>query len=56
MGKILLVDDDKGIIDLISKYLIKEGFIHRTPRGREVTDLAYSHLSIERYKPDPSLF
>ena len=25
-------------------FLIKEGFIKRTPRGREVTDLAYSHL------------
>ncbi|MDD6890289.1 MAG: Holliday junction DNA helicase RuvB C-terminal domain-containing protein, partial [Bacteroidales bacterium] len=27
-------------------YLIKEGFIKRTPRGREVTDLAYRHLGI----------
>jgi Holliday junction DNA helicase RuvB len=25
-------------------FLIKEGFIKRTPRGREVTELAYSHL------------
>ncbi|MDE5646926.1 MAG: Holliday junction branch migration DNA helicase RuvB, partial [Muribaculaceae bacterium] len=25
-------------------YLIKEGFIKRTPRGRMATDLAYAHL------------
>jgi len=25
-------------------FLIKEGFIKRTPRGREVTELAYKHL------------
>ncbi len=51
------VSEDIGTIEEVYEpYLIKEGFIHRTPRGREVTDLAYSHLSIERYKPDPSLF
>ena len=31
------------------KYLIKEGFIRRTPRGREVTDLAYQHLKRSRF-------
>ena len=30
-------------------YLIKEGFIKRTPRGREVTDLAYKHLGRNRF-------
>lgn len=29
-------------------FLIKEGFIKRTPRGREVTDLAYTHLGRSR--------
>ena len=29
-------------------FLIKEGFIKRTPRGREVTDLAYKHLNRTR--------
>jgi Holliday junction DNA helicase RuvB len=28
-------------------YLIQEGFIKRTSRGRMVTDLAYKHLGIE---------
>ena len=37
--------EDAGTIEEVYEpYLIKEGFIKRTPRGREVTDLAYSHL------------
>ena len=29
-------------------FLIKEGFLKRTPRGREVTDFAYQHLGRSR--------
>lgn len=29
-------------------YLIMQGFLRRTPRGRETTDLAYSHLRIKK--------
>ncbi|MBO6075229.1 MAG: Holliday junction branch migration DNA helicase RuvB [Paludibacteraceae bacterium] len=37
--------EDAGTIeDVYEPYLIKEGFIKRTPRGREVTELAYRHL------------
>lgn len=37
--------EDAGTIEEVYEpYLIKEGFIKRTPRGREVTDLAYEHL------------
>lgn len=37
--------EDPGTIeDVYEPYLIKEGFIKRTPRGREVTELAYRHL------------
>lgn len=37
--------EDAGTIeDVYEPYLIKEGFIKRTPRGREVTELAYKHL------------
>ncbi|MGM9837090.1 MAG: Holliday junction branch migration DNA helicase RuvB [Paludibacteraceae bacterium] len=37
--------EDAGTIeDVYEPYLIKEGFIKRTPRGREVTALAYKHL------------
>ena len=50
------VGEDPGIGEGVCEpYLIKEGFIHRTPRGREATDLAYSHLGVDRYAPD-SLF
>ena len=37
--------EDPGTIeDVYEPYLIKEGFIKRTPRGREATELAYHHL------------
>ena len=37
--------EDAGTIeDVYEPYLIKEGFIRRTPRGREATELAYKHL------------
>lgn len=39
------MSEDAGTIeDVYEPYLIKEGFIKRTPRGREVTELAYRHL------------
>lgn len=34
--------------EVYEPFLIKEGFIKRTPRGREVTDLAYKHLNRSR--------
>lgn len=41
------VSEDTGTIEEVYEpFLIKEGFIKRTPRGREVTDLAYKHLGI----------
>ena len=37
--------EDPGTIEEVYEpFLIKEGFIKRTPRGREVTELAYRHL------------
>ncbi|MCQ2194485.1 MAG: Holliday junction branch migration DNA helicase RuvB [Paludibacteraceae bacterium] len=37
--------EDAGTIEEVYEpFLIKEGFLKRTPRGREVTDLAYKHL------------
>ena len=41
------VGEDAGTIeDVYEPYLLKNGFIQRTPRGRVVTELAYSHLGI----------
>ena len=41
-----LSEDSGTIEDVYEPYLLKNGFIQRTPRGRVVTDLAYSHLGI----------
>ncbi len=43
-----LGEDPGTIEDVYEPFLIKEGFIKRTPRGREVTDLAYTHLGRPR--------
>ena len=49
--------EDPGTIeDVYEPYLIKEGFIKRTPRGREVTQLAYKHLGKTPLSSQPSLF
>ncbi|CAG1771537.1 partial Holliday junction ATP-dependent DNA helicase RuvB, partial [uncultured bacterium] len=39
-----LHEERDAIEDLYEPYLIQEGFIMRTPRGRVATDLAYRHL------------
>lgn len=41
-----LREDSGTIEDVYEPYLLKNGFIQRTPRGRIVTDLAYAHLGI----------
>ena len=39
------VGEDPGTLEEVYEpYLIQEGFLMRTPRGREVTALAYQHL------------
>ena len=44
------IGEDPGTLEEVYEpFLIKEGFIKRTPRGREVTDLAYKHLGRSRY-------
>ena len=41
------VSEDAGTIEEVYEpFLIKEGFLKRTPRGREATPLAYEHLGI----------
>jgi len=47
------VGEESGTIEEVYEpYLIKEGFIKRTPRGREATDLAYKHLNKKRINDD----
>ena len=44
------ISEDAGTLeDVYEPYLLKNGFIQRTPRGRIVTDLAYRHLGIESF-------
>ncbi len=43
-----LGEDPGTLEDVYEPFLIKEGFLKRTPRGREVTDLAYRHLDAKR--------
>ncbi len=51
------VGEDSGTIEEVYEpYLIKEGFLKRTPRGREVTELAYKHLGRNFYRDSPTLF
>ena len=54
------IGEDAGTVeDVYEPYLIMEGFLKRTPRGRVATDLAYSHLDRNAYtsnRNNPSLF
>ncbi|MBP5693137.1 MAG: Holliday junction branch migration DNA helicase RuvB [Bacteroidales bacterium] len=46
------ISEDQGTFEEVYEpFLIKEGFIIRTPRGRIATDLAYKHLKMEDYIP-----
>lgn len=47
------VGEDSGTIEEVYEpFLIQEGYLMRTPRGREVTDLAYTHLGKSRFVAD----
>ncbi|MCC8145009.1 MAG: Holliday junction branch migration DNA helicase RuvB [Bacteroidales bacterium] len=49
--------EDAGTIEEVYEpFLIKEGFLKRTPRGREATLLAYSHLGRTRSAQQGTLF
>ena len=51
------VGEDSGTIEEVYEpFLIKEGFLKRTPRGREATDLAYKHLGRIKYGNNLTLF
>ncbi len=45
------IGEERGTLeDMVEPYLIQQGFIHRTPRGRSATNLTYQHLGL----PTPS--
>ena len=48
-----------AIEDIIEPYLIQQGFVQRTPRGRLLTSHAFRHLGLaepKREAPQPNLF
>ena len=52
-------ENGETLEELYEPYLIQEGFIKRTPRGRVATDMAYRHLGLSRGKsaaPQEDLF
>ena len=51
-----LGEDSGTIEEVYEPFLIKEGFLKRTPRGREVTELAFRHLGRHPKTTEPSLF
>jgi len=51
------VGEEAGTIEEVYEpFLIKEGFIKRTPRGREATELAYTHLGKTKISEQGKLF
>ncbi len=47
-----LSEDPGTLEEVYEPFLIKEGFLKRTPRGREVTELAYRHLGKVKFGGD----
>src|SRR5690554_1483995 len=51
------VSEEAGTIEEVYEpFLIKEGYLMRTPRGREATDKAYKHLGRKNHRDDGTLF
>ncbi|MEM9839185.1 MAG: Holliday junction branch migration DNA helicase RuvB [Pseudomonadota bacterium] len=45
-----------AIEDVVEPYLLQQGFIQRTPRGRLLTERAWKHLGLTAPRPNPELF
>ncbi len=51
------IGEERGTLeDMVEPYLIQQGFIHRTPRGRSATNLAYEHLGVSTPSSRQGLF
>lgn len=49
-------EDAETVEEVYEPYLIKEGYLMRTPRGRLATDKAYKHLGLDKGLTQNSLF
>ena len=51
------VGEESGTLEEVYEpFLIQQGFMHRTPRGREATDICYKHFGIQRGQKTDALF
>lgn len=50
-----LSEERDSIEDTIEPFLIQQGFVNKTPRGRVITQKAYKHLNIEFKNPEGTL-
>lgn len=51
------VNEDSGTIEEVYEpFLIQQGFIQRTPRGREATNLAYKKFGKKKFNESTNLF
>jgi Holliday junction DNA helicase RuvB len=51
------VGEEAGTIEEVYEpFLVQEGYLMRTPRGREATEMAFKHLGKTNYKRDGGLF
>jgi len=51
-----LNEEPDTIVDVVEPYLLKIGFLKRTPRGRELTELALSHMGYGKVGQEKELF
>ena len=49
-------ESTETIEEVYEPFLIQQGFIVRTPRGREVTEMAYKHLGKNKFNTQNKLF
>ena len=51
------IGEERGTLeDMVEPYLIQQGFIQRTPRGRSATNLTYEHLGLTKPSNHQDLF
>ena len=48
---VAIAEDARTLEEVYEPFLIQEGFIQRTPRGRKVFQKSYNHLNID-YQSD----
>jgi Holliday junction DNA helicase RuvB len=51
-----LADQRDVVEEVIEPYLIQQGFVQRTPRGRMLTDLAYRYLGLKPARREAAQF